>query len=160
VIMPVPGDSSRATTRFAVAALRVSQFVWYAVLIGVTVFCLTLLAIRFIVFPRVDDYRDRVAAALTRQLGEPVEIDRLATGWDGWNPKLVVHGFRVKSSTGAATDPALLDLPEVSLIVAWTSLPALDLRLKELGIEGPRLAVRRDKSGDVRIGGIAVDFEK
>ena len=31
----------------------------------------------------------------------------------------------------AASSP-LLDLPQVELVVAWTSLPLLDLRLKEL----------------------------
>ena len=92
-------------------------------------FCALLLAVRFVVFPRVEDYRDDLTAALSRQLQQPVEIDRLATGWDGWNPKLVIHGFRVRTGAAAASSP-LLDLPQVELVVAWTSLPLLDLRLK------------------------------
>ena len=42
-------------------------------------------------------------------------------------------------------------------VVAWTSVPLLELRLKELVIEGPRLAIRRDRSGVLRIAGLEFD---
>jgi len=155
--MPSLGDSSPASTPSAGWVVRVLQWLWYAVLVGITAFCVTLLAVRYIVFPHVEEYRDDLSSALAKQLGQPVEIDRLATGWDGWNPKLIVYGFRVRSGAADAASPPVLDLPEVNLIIAWTSLPALDLRLKELALEGPRLAIRRDKSGKLRVGGIAVD---
>ena len=121
---------------------------------GIALFCVALLLVRFVVFPHVEAYRDDLTAALAAQLRQPVEIDRLATGWDGWNPKLVIHGFRVRSGTG--TTP-LLDLPEVDLIIAWTSLPALELRLKQLIIAQPRLAIRRDRAGMLRIAGMEFD---
>ena len=53
------------------------------------------------------------------------------------------------SAIARARTAPLLELPRVDLIVAWTSLPLLDLRLKELLIEGPRLAIRRDAAGPV-----------
>ena len=90
------------------------------------------------------------------QLGQPVEIAALATGWDGWNPKLVVEGLRVLDRARASPSP-LLELPEVEMIVAWTSLPLLELRLKELVIDGPRLAIRRDRAGMLRIAGLEFD---
>ncbi len=51
----------------------------------------------------------------------------------------------------------LLELPEVALIVAWTSLPLLELRLKELVIDRPRLAIRRDRAGILHVAGIEID---
>ena len=51
--------------------------------------------VRFVVFPHVESYRDTLASTLAQELGHPVEIAALTTGWDGWNPKLVVQGFRV-----------------------------------------------------------------
>ncbi len=56
-----------------------------------------------------------------------------------------------------ASDVPLLELPEVDLIVAWTSLPFLELRLKQLIIERPRLAIRRDRAGLLHVAGIEFD---
>jgi hypothetical protein len=60
------------------------------------------------------------------------------------NPKLVVEGLRILDRERAGAMP-LVELPVVELVVSWTSLPLLDLRLKELVIERPRLAIRRDR---------------
>jgi hypothetical protein len=51
----------------------------------------------------------------------------------------------------------LVDLPEVALIVSWTSVPLLELRLKELVIERPRLAIRRNRAGHLQVAGIEFD---
>ncbi len=56
-----------------------------------------------------------------------------------------------------ASDVPLLELPEVDLIVAWTSLPLLELRLKQLVIERPRLAIRRDRGGMLHVAGLEFD---
>ncbi len=125
-------------------------------IVGFAFFCAVLLTLRFVVFPRVEDFRDTLTDMLSRELGAPVEIDRLLTGWDGWNPKLVIEGFRVRDRARIGMLP-LLDLPEVDLIVAWTSLPFLDLRLKQLIVERPRLAVRRDAAGMIHIAGMELD---
>ena len=64
--------------------------------------------VRFVVFPQIESYRDTLAGVLSRELGQPVEIAALATGWDGWNPKLVVQGFRVLDEARASPTPLLL----------------------------------------------------
>ena len=67
------------------------------------------------------------------------------------------RGFRVRDRAGVRTTP-LLELPRVDLIVAWTSLPLLDLRLQaSWSIEGPRLSVRRDMQGRFHIAGIELE---
>ena len=135
---------------------RLVRYGVIAVIVGFALFCGLLLAVRFVVFPHVEDYRDTMTEMLSKQLGAPVEIDRVLTGWDGWNPKLVVEGLRIRDRARVATVP-LLDLPQVDLIVAWTSLPFLELRLKELVIERPRLALRRDTEGLLHVAGMEID---
>jgi len=51
-------------------------------LAAIVTFCLLLLAVRFVVFPRLESNRDGLTHLLERQIGQPVEIDALATGWD------------------------------------------------------------------------------
>ena len=155
-IMPFARASFRALATLGPALRRLGRIVSTAVVVGFALFALALLAVRFIVFPRIDTYRDALTAALAAQLGQPVEIASLSTGWDGWNPKLVIGGLRVQDRA-RASDVPLLELPEVDLIVAWTSLPLLELRLKQLVIERPRLAIRRDRAGVLHLAGLEFD---
>ena len=154
--MPSPRAFFRASGSSPSAVVRGARIAGTAIVVVVALFCALLLAVRFVVFPRVEDYRDDLIAALASQLKQPVEIDGLATGWDGWNPKIIIHGFRVRSGAGPASSP-LLDLPQVDMVVAWTSLPLFDLRLKQLVLEQPRLAVRRDREGVLHIAGMEFD---
>src|SRR5262249_19580228 len=155
-IMP----SSRAILRVPRAVtFALVRFFRTAIVVGFATFALALLVVRFVILPQVENYRGTLAAVLSRQLGQPVEIAVLNTGWDGWNPKLVVQGFRVLDRARASPTP-LLALPKLEMIVAWTSVPLLELRLKELIIDGPRLAIRRDRSGVLRIAGLELDPEQ
>ncbi len=141
--------SSRATR-----ALRITAT---AMLLAVGLFCFALLAVRFVVLPQIEARRGEIAQWFSARLGQPVEVDSLVTGWNGWNPQISVRGFRIRAQ--ASRDRVVLDLPRVDLVVAWTSLPLLDLRLKELMIDGPRLSVRRDASGRLHVGGIERDAD-
>ena len=151
--MPSVRAFFRAPGAISVALIR---FVGTVLVVGFAVFALALVIVRLVVFPQIESHRDTLAAVLARELGHPVEIAALTTGWDGWNPKLVVDGLRVLDLARAGPTP-LLELPRVELIVAWTSLPFLELRLKELVIERPRLAIRRDRAGILRVAGIEID---
>src|SRR5450755_4127597 len=88
-------------------------------LASVVAFCLLLLAVRFVIFPKLESNRDGLTQLLERQIGQPVEIDALATGWDGWNPQVELKGVRILERGAAA--PAVV-LPAVRLTVTWTSL--------------------------------------
>src|SRR5882672_907418 len=141
-----------ATSSTSSHASRVLRFVATAALILLGAFCTLLLTIRLVAFPQVEARRSDIAQWLGTRIGQPVQIDSIVTGWDGWNPKLSIRGFRVLDR--ADKTRLLLELPRVDMLVAWTSLPSLDLRLKELLIEAPRLALRRDAAGRLHVGGI------
>ncbi|HSC99755.1 MAG TPA: hypothetical protein VLI21_12690, partial [Casimicrobiaceae bacterium] len=69
-----------------------------SVLILLGAFFALLLAIRHIVLPEVEARQADIAQWLSKRIGQPVEIDQLLTGWDGWNPKLSIRGFRVRDA--------------------------------------------------------------
>lgn len=137
-------------------AWRLARIAAFTLATAVALFCATLLAIRFVLYPQLELHRDDIAAMLSRELGARVEIDAIRTGWDGWNPQFTVNGLRVRDAAGALAQP-LLELPQVSGAVSWTSLVAADLRLSELSIERPRLALRRDQHGRLHVGGIQIE---
>ncbi len=137
-------------------AIRLLRIGATAILALVVAVLAALLVVRFVVFPRIDDYREPIAQRLAAELGQPVAIAGLAGGWDGWNPKLAVTGVAIRDRASPG-GPPVLELPRVDAVVAWTSLFVLDLRLKELAIERPVLSVRRDKAGRLHVAGIEID---
>lgn len=135
---------------------RVTRLAVKGVVFSVAAFCALLLVVRLVAYPAVEAHRADIAQWLGSRIGQPVEIDAIVTGWDGWNPKLSIRGFRVRARAGAGA-ATLLELPRVDLIIAWTSVPLLDVRLKTLLIESPRLSVRRDSNGRLHLAGIEID---
>ncbi|MEO8346408.1 MAG: YhdP family protein [Betaproteobacteria bacterium] len=140
-------------------AARIFRFLSAAAVAAFALFCVLLLVVRFVVFPRIDDYRERIVANLSSAIGHPVAIASIETGWQGWNPQLTIRGVQVHDREHPA-EPALVDLPRVDLVVSWTSLPLMDLRLKQLRIDRPQLAVRRDVQGRLHLAGIEIDPER
>jgi uncharacterized protein (TIGR02099 family) len=138
---------------------RIFRFFCAAAVTLFAAFCVLLLVIRLFVFPRIEDYRDRIVATLSAELGQPVAIAAIATGWDGWNPRLTVSGFQIRDRAHPTDDP-LVDLPSVDFVVSWTSLPLFDLRLKQLTIDRPQLSVRRDTKGRLHLAGIEIDPDR
>ena len=140
-------------------AARIFRLLSTAAVAAFAIFCVLLLVIRFVVFPRINDYRERIVATLSAELGHPVAITAIDTGWQAWNPRLTIRGFQIHDRDHALAEP-VLDLPRVDLVVSWTSLPFLDLRLAQLSIDRPQLSVRRDVHGSLHVAGIEFDPEK
>lgn len=137
-------------------ASRLLRIAGFSVITAVALFFAMLLVVRFVLYPQIESHRLDIAAMLSRELGATVEIDTIGTGWNGWNPELVVQGLRVRDPAGAPGQP-LIELPEVTGVVSWTSLLTADLRLRELTIDRPRLALRRDRSGRLHVAGLKLD---
>src|ERR1051326_6891763 len=152
--MPLPSaapDTPAPATSLSRATLRICGRVLVTLIVA---FCILMLAIRYLVFPQLESRREQIADILGQQIGQPVQIGALASGWDGWNPRLDVKDFRVVERGSGSP---LLSLPALHLTVAWTSLLFVDLRFKELALERPALAVRRDANGMLHVAGLAFD---
>ena len=130
------------------------RFAVRVLLLGIILFCGALLVLRHFVLPDIDSHRARITQLLQDQIEQPVQIGRLAADWDGWNPRLDVSDLRVLD---AKSHDTLLELPEVHLTVSWISLLFVDLRFKELVLDRPQFALRRDAQGMLHVVGLTLD---
>ena len=143
---------SRNRTSAASKLLRVLEVLaWTAYFTFAAVF----LALRFWLLPQVEHRQAEVVAALSRVIGLPVTIGALRAEWDGLRPRLIVSGLRIYDREGREA----LALPSVEPVVSWATIPALQLRLHSLIIDGPRLVVRRDAQGALHVAGMDVEAE-
>lgn len=108
-----------------------------------------MLIIRFWVVPHVDEWRPQIEQRLSIALDAQVTIDRIAGGWSGLNPTLAIQNFRVVSPQGQE----LLRVPDAFAVIGWRSLMTLDLRFKELEVNGFELSAERRMDGSIVIGG-------
>ncbi len=110
----------------------------------------TMLVLRFWALPRIADYRDEIAAAVSRALGARVTIERVHAEWYGLHPRLELGGVKIHDRGG---EEALV-LPYVGASVAWHSIAAGELRFKSLVLDRPDLRIRRDPGGRLFIAGL------
>lgn len=144
-------QSSDRTSATAKLLRALEVLAWTAYFAFAAVF----LALRFWLLPQVEHRQAEVVAALERVIGLPVRIGALRAEWDGLRPRLIVSGLRVYDRDGREA----LALPSVEPVVSWATLPALQLRLHSLVIDGPRLLVRRDAQGAVHVAGLDVEAQ-
>ena len=127
--------------------LRVLEWLAWCALFAVAA---AVLALRYWLLPHVEDYRAQIVATLSRSIGLPVRIGTIEADWLGLRPRLHFSDVRIYDRAGRVA----LVLPEVKNVVSWRSLMFLDLRLRSLTVEAPKLTVRRDAAGEIYIAGM------
>jgi len=153
--MPVePSTTPAAALPRPSLAVRLLGVAGYALAGIVILICAVLLAVRFLLLPRVDGWGPEIAARLSEVLALPVTIGALSTGWDGWNPRIVATDVAVLEHDGGRV---VLRLPEIAATVSWWSLPLADLRLRELSIDRPELAITRLPDRRIKVAGLSID---
>ena len=156
--MPVANETAATTVAQRSRAARLMGLAGTLLASFVIIACATMLAVRYLVLPQVASYRGEIAERLSRQIGAPVAIDGIDTGWDGWNPQIVVTGLSVRDVPGPDSH-VVLTLPRVEATISWLSLVVADLLLKQLEIDRPELMVTRLPNGHLRIAGLEFDPE-
>ncbi len=116
---------------------------------------IAMLALRFWVLPAVADHKPEIEAAVSRALGERVEIDGIEAEWFGFHPRLELTGVRIFDRAGKEA----LELPYVAVSVAWRSIVAGELRFRSVVLDRPDLVVRRDRGGRLLIAGLEMKPE-
>lgn len=127
---------------------------WF-LLIGFFLFAGLILALRYVILPKVTDYQAEIEQAAGRAIGMTVSIGRIEAGWDGLNPELALSDVRIADSHGK---PAFA-LSRVDGVLSWRSLWRLQPTLALLALEGPVLHVRRDAAGRITIAGVDTEGE-
>lgn len=135
-------DSIKAIPRFVArvaAALTGAAFV---------AFLVTVLVLRYVVFPRIDDYRDDISASISSASGMAVSVVDVDAGWYGLRPILTLTGVRVADRRGKA----FFGLERAEITLSWWSLLAGDLRFSDVDLYSPRIGLRRGVDGLIYLG--------
>lgn len=117
------------------------------------VFAALVLALRYVVLPKVGDYQAEIEQVASRAVGRPVRIERIEARWRGLNPDLVLDGVQVLDRQGA---PAF-SLNRVESVLSWQTLLRGRPMLSLLAFEGPVLHVRRDAGGKITVAGLETE---
>jgi uncharacterized protein (TIGR02099 family) len=113
-----------------------------------------LLAARYFVLPRIDQWRPQIERYVSQAIGAPVRIDHIAADWSGLNPRLALAGVRIDDGHGTA----VLSLPSVRAVLAWRSILNWEPRLLLLQADGLDLTLRRDNADRLWVAGQSIDL--
>ncbi len=115
-------------------------------------FLALVIGLRYVVLPQIDDYREPIAQALSRAVGQRVTIGSVSGSWRGYWPEMSFMDVKVLDAQG---QPALA-FDRVSGVLSWQSVPAAQWRFDSLAVDAPTLQVRRAADGVIWIAGIAI----
>jgi uncharacterized protein (TIGR02099 family) len=123
-------------------------------LLWLTIIILTcsVLLLRYVVLPKVDDYKDQIAQRASEIAGQKITIGEIDASWDGLNPHFALFNVELHD----AQDRPALTLNHVETSVSWLSIPLLEPRLSTITIHQPELTIRREADGVVYIAGISM----
>ncbi len=124
-----------------------------AALVAYFAFGALLLAARYWLMPRIDEYRPALEREASRLLGADVRVGRIDASWRAFNPHLRFDDVRLLDAHGAVR----LALPQLEATVSWASVPALGLRFASLSVLAPELHVRRLIDGRFVVAGFTID---
>lgn len=127
---------------------------WLVIFFLATLIALTVAigVLQFYVFPHINDYKNRIAEALTQSLQQKVSIEHIAVRWRGITPQVTLGDIVLYDKQQR---PAL-KLTEVTTRLSWSSVMLLSPTLVSLRIDAPKLVIRRTATGEVFLAGISM----
>ncbi|MEI7967951.1 MAG: YhdP family protein [Betaproteobacteria bacterium] len=131
---------------------RLGRWVRWAALVALLVLAVGVTAMRTLVLPNVDRFREPIARAIGDSLGQRVTLGRIGGGWTDFRPWVTVRDVVVYDDAGT---PAF-HIDRVHALVGWGSLLRARFQFRKLAIERPDLLVRRDRGGIITVGGVRV----
>jgi uncharacterized protein (TIGR02099 family) len=130
--------------------LRALRWASWALIVTYFLVAGGMLALRFWVLPGVPAYKAEIAAAVSRALGERVELGGVEAEWFGLHPRLELTDVKIFDRRGAEA----LALPYVGVTVAWRSVAAGEIRFRSIVLDRPDLSIRRDPEGRLFVAGL------
>lgn len=109
-----------------------------------------MLGVRYLVLPHIDSWRPQIEKRLSNALGAQVTMGEIAASWSGLNPTLALENLRLRDFK---SNSELLYVPDAFAVVSWRSIFALDLRLRQLEINGIHLSGSRRLDGRIVMAG-------
>lgn len=118
----------------------------------IVILACSVLALRYIVLPHIEDYKDRIAQQASQVAGQKVTIGHIDASWDGLNPHFSLMDVELYDSQNR---PAL-SLNHVETSLSWLSIPLMEPRLSAISIDQPELTIRREADGIIYVAGISM----
>ncbi len=122
------------------------------VVVAFFIVAIALLALREVVLPRADAYREFVAERVSRAIGVPVSIESLSADWPGLRLRLDARGIVLGDPSGADA----LRLERIEARPGWSSLLRGEPYFERLDLFGPELNLVRDPRGQVSAAGVVL----
>ncbi|MBE0628061.1 MAG: Flp pilus assembly complex ATPase component TadA, partial [Burkholderia vietnamiensis] len=110
------------------------------------------LGLRYVVLPRIDEFRPRIERAVSDKLHAQLSIGRLSPHWSGMQPGVEVTNLTVRGRDGRIA----LSVPHATAALSWISLLRLSPALSSLIVDHPDLVVARAADGSLSVAGIGV----
>ena len=92
----------------------------YVLLAGMVFYFLaavTMLSVRYLILPHVNEWRPQIERYVSASLGVPLKIGQIEASWSGVNPTLKVNQLEIRNNDGQT----LLSVPDAFAIVSWRS---------------------------------------
>jgi len=127
--------------------LRISVYSLAGVIL--TVFLLTQVVARFLIWPELESRKVQIEQLLTQELGVKVQIGTIKTDWEYWRPSFEIENIQfIKDpiANKSITNP-VLEIPKVSGILAWSSIWTGLPRFYYLDSENITFTAHRDEAG-------------
>lgn len=129
---------------------KLYRWLLYALIAIVAIFVLAALAVRFILFPNIDVYKDDFAAYATQRLGQKITIGEIKTGWDGISPHFSLKNIDLFDTENRSA----FHLNDAEANISWLSIPLLHPHLSKIRVDKPALTIRREANGKIFLAGI------
>ena len=104
----------------------------------------TMLGVRYLVLPHINDWRPEIEKRLSKALGADVSMGEIAASWAGLNPTLALENLRLRDRQ---SNVELLYVLDAFAVVSWRSIFNLDLHLRQLEVNGVHVSGSRRKDG-------------
>ena len=122
---------------------------------SLVLFALSILVLRYLLLPNIEQYHEKITASLSQTMGRNVTIDKILGDWQGLQPRLSLVNLAILDER----QQVALALPNVHVSISWLSLVTAELRLASLEIDKPELLIRRASNGQMFLGSVALDTQ-
>ncbi|MDR3098409.1 MAG: DUF3971 domain-containing protein [Paraburkholderia sp.] len=111
-----------------------------------------LLGLRYVVLPRVDDFRPRIEKLVSDKIHAEFRIGKLSPHWSGFQPGIDIAGLTIRDRHGNIA----LNVPHATAAVSWRSLVTFEPLLSSVVVERPDVLIAREDDGTLTVAGVPV----
>ena len=132
---------------------------WSAIVASIVLVTLVL-AVKYAVMPNIERYQGDIVGRVAAASGMDVSASAIRGGWAGFRPYVELENVVLREPASATRREAgaeALRLPHVHASLSWWSLFAGQIRLADVALSGPALALSRGKDGLIYFAGRALN---